>query len=499
VALKLSLRLRLALLVAGTAIPLIFFATWLVYSHHVERRDSAFDRVLETARAIRLELDSEVHSFVSALQVLALSQSLQRGDFEGFRRDVQAFLSQYPGGPNVSLADGNGQQILNMRVAAGQPIPPRANREPLDEVFRTGRPAFSKLFIGSVSHEPIVTVNVPVFRNGEVVYDISSNPPLATFQNMIERQRPSADWTIAVFDQTGTNFARVPNPEQTVGRSASPTLLAELFKHPEATLISTSLEGVELIAGYSRSPLSGWTVAVGIPTAAITAPLWRIVAPTVAIGSLLLVIGLAFAIRMAARIAHAEALHGVLVNELNHRVKNTLAIVQSMAAQSFRNSADPAEARRKFEGRLVALGQAHNVLSDEKWHSAQLREIVEGVFAPYTTGDAKRFVVSGPDLRIAPRAALLLSMVLHELATNAIKYGALVQPDGKVTVEWSAVGDRRLRLQWREINGPPVKLPQHKGFGSTLIQDVFPRQLGGSSHLEFTSDGLVCTLECPLA
>lgn len=497
--LKLSLPLRLGLLVAGTAFPLIVFATWLVYSHHIERREAAFDRVLETARAIRLELDSEVQSLISALQVLALSQSLQREDFDGFRRDVQAFLSQYPSGPNVSVADRNGQQVLNMRVPAGQPLPARANREALDQVFRTGHPAFSKLYVGAVLGEPIVTVNVPVYRNGEVIYDISFNPPLSQFQSMIERQRPSAGWTVAVFDQTGTNFARIPNPEQTIGRSASPTLLAGLFKQAEANLVTTSLEGTELITGYSRSPLSGWTVAAGSPTAALTAPLWRTAATTVTIAGLLLVIGLAFAIRMASRIAHAEALHRVLVNELNHRVKNTLSIVQSMAAQTFRNSPDPVEAKRKFEARLVALGRAHNVLSDEKWHSAQLREIVEEVFAPYATHDAKRFIVSGPDVRIAPRAALLIAMVLHELATNALKYGALVRPDGKVVVDWSAVDERRLRLVWREIDGPPVKAPEHKGFGSTLIQDVFARQLRGSSQMDFTPTGLVCTLECPLA
>jgi two-component sensor histidine kinase len=474
------------------------FATWLVYAHHVEKRDSAFDRVLETARAIRLELDSDMQSIVSALQVLALSQSLQRDDLDGFRRDLSAFLSQYPDAPNISLADASGQQILNTRAPAGQPLPPRANREALDQVFRTGRPAFSKLYAGSISGELIITVNVPVYRSGEVIYDLSLNAPLVTFQAMIERQRPTADWTIAIFDHAGTNFARMPNPEQTVGRSASPTLLAELFKYPEAKLVSTSLEGIELLTAYSRSPLSGWLVATGIPTATITAPLWRTMASTVLIGGLLLIVGLAFAVRMATRIAHAEALHGVLVNELNHRVKNTLSIVQSLAAQTLRKSADLPEARRKLESRLVALGRAHNVLSDEKWHSAQLREIVEGVFEPYAARDAERFVAAGPDLRLAPRAALLISMVLHELATNALKYGALVQPDGKVLVDWSAVGDRRLRLRWREIDGPPVQPPQNKGFGSTLIEDVFARQLGGSAQLEFAPTGLVCTLECPL-
>ncbi len=495
----LSLPARLGLLVAGTALPLIIFAAGLVYEHHVERRETAFDRVLETARGIRLVLDSEIASLVSALRVLALSQSLQRDDLDAFRRDVQSFLSQYPPGPNISLADRNGQQILNMRVPAGQALPPRANREALNEVFQTGRPAFSKLFVGSVSGQPIITVNVPVYRAGDVIYDISFNPPLATFQSLIDRQRPTQDWTIAIFDRTGTNFARVPNPEQTVGRSASPTLLAHLFNDPEAKLVTTSLEGIQLFTAYSRSPLSGWSVAAGIPTATVTAPLWRTLATTAVIGALLLVVGLSFAVRMATQIARGEAMHAVLVNELNHRVKNTLSTVQSIAQRTFRSSDDPAEARRKFDARLVALGRAHNVLSDEKWQSAQLREIIEGVFAPYAVTDAGRLVVSGPDLRLSPRAALLISMALHELATNAVKYGALSQANGKVFIDWAAVpdGEERLRLRWREAEGPPVEPPARKGFGSTLIEDVFTAQLGGTATLEFLPSGLVCTLECP--
>jgi two-component sensor histidine kinase len=386
-----------------------------------------------------------------------------------------------------------------MRVPPGTPLPKRANRQALDAVFATGRPAYSNLYVGAVSQQRILTVNVPVWRNGEVVYDISFTPNLATFQKIIEQQRPSDDWTISIFDGTGTNFARVPNPESTVGRRASPTLITELFKQPEANLVTRSLEGVELITAFTRSSLASWTVAAGLPTASVTAPLWRNLAITVSIGIVLLGIGLAFAVGMATRIARGETLHGLLVNELNHRVKNTLATVQAIAAQTFRGSGDP-EAIRKFEGRLVALGRAHNVLSEEKWDSAEIREIVEGVLEPYAARESHRLHVSGPALRLSPRSALMMSMALHELATNAVKYGALSNAKGEIYIDWATAdeGDnRRIRLRWKEVNGPSVGSVERRGFGSKLIEHTFGQQLGGSAKLEFAPTGVICNLECP--
>jgi two-component sensor histidine kinase len=496
-----SLPIRLALLVAGTMLPLILFATGIVYHEYMRSRDSAFDRVLETVRGMRLVLDSEMQSLTSALQVLALSQSLQHDDLEAFRLDVDTFLSQFPENVAISLADRDGRQVLNTRAQPGEPLPPRASREAVDQVFRTRGPAYSKLISGSVSGRPLVTVNVPVLRNGEVVYDLAFAPSLTTFQQIITQQRPNTEWTVAIFDQTGVSLARVPNPEETTGRSASPTLLAELFKRPEAKLVTTSLEGVELITAFTRSPLTGWTVAGGIPTAVVTEPLWRTLAITALTGAVLLGVGLAFAIRMAARVVRAEALHGLLVNELNHRVKNTLATIQSISWQTFRDGSDTRQAQQKFDARIAALARAHDVLSEHKWQSASIREIVDRVLEPYTTTGQQRVQLSGPELQLDPRTALILSMALHELATNAAKYGALSNAEGTVLVDWSAFDrpkGRRLRLHWRENGGPPVAAERRRGFGSTLIEKSVAAQLGGTAKLDFSEAGLSCTLECPL-
>jgi two-component sensor histidine kinase len=202
---------------------------------------------------------------------------------------------------------------------------------------------------------------------------------------------------------------------------------------------------------------------------------------------------------MAARIARGEALHGLLINELNHRVKNTLATVQSMAAQTFRQTPDPREARATFEARLVALGRAHNVLSDQKWESADVGDMVNGVLEPFAAKDGHRLSTAGEEVRVAPRCTLMISLVLHELATNATKYGAWSNQTGVVAVDWTKI-DREdaqwLRLTWRETGGPPVQTPDRKGFGSRLIEQGLA-DVGGSTTVSYDPTGFACTLECP--
>ena len=494
-----SLATRLALLVAGTTLPMILFAAGVIYLNHRHERQAAFDRVLDTVRGIRLVLDAEMQGIASGLEVLAASQSLARGDLDAFRRSAEAFLSRFPEGAAISLSTRDGQQLLNTGLAAGEPLPLRVNRGSIEEVFRTGRPAYSNLFVGSVTQQRIVIISVPVVRNGVVVNELSFNPPLAFFQNVIQQLRPSDDWTMSIFDRTGVNLARVPNPEQTIGQRASPTLYPHLFQQMEAKVETVSLEGVPLLTAFTRSPLTGWTVAAGLSVASLTEPLWQALAVTASVGIVMLGIGLAFALSMAARIARGEALQAMLVNELNHRVKNTLTTIQSIAAQTFRRAPDPNEATDKFEARLVALGHAHSVLSEGRWASADVRDIVSGGLEPFRLQEADRLHVRGDEVRVAPRCTLVISMVLHELATNAIKYGAWSNRTGTVTIEWTQFdrGNAKwLRFIWRETGGPEVRAPIRKGFGSRLIEQSLAG-VGGSTKVDYDPAGLCCVLECP--
>lgn len=198
----------------------------------------------------------------------------------------------------------------------------------------------------------------------------------------------------------------------------------------------------------------------------------------------------------------AEEKLRLLVDELNHRVKNTLATVQSTASLTLRE-ADPV-LRRNFEARLFALAAAHDILTREHWEGANLHDVVAGVLAPHD-GPAGgrgggRFDVAGPAVRLRPRAALALAMGLHELATNAMKHGALSRDGGRVGVRWDvAEGNApRLRLAWTESGGPPVAPMTRPGFGTRLIERSLAHDLGGPVTLDFAPAGLRCVIEAPL-
>lgn len=189
----------------------------------------------------------------------------------------------------------------------------------------------------------------------------------------------------------------------------------------------------------------------------------------------------------------------LMIDELNHRVKNTLAIVQGIAYQTFRQEGIALEARQAFDQRLAALGKAHGLLTRESWESADLAAVATEACAPHLDG-ADRIIMSGPPLRLAPKTAVTIAMALHELCTNAAKYGALSVDAGRVALTWSIErGARhRLHLRWQESGGPPVVAPSRRGFGSLMIERALSTELQGDVRLDFESAGLVCVIDAPL-
>jgi PAS domain S-box-containing protein len=197
----------------------------------------------------------------------------------------------------------------------------------------------------------------------------------------------------------------------------------------------------------------------------------------------------------------ADEQRELLINELNHRVKNTLATVQSIAAQTLRNAPTAQAAKDALEGRLIALARAHDVLTRENWEGASLQEIVAQAVEPFSSGGEDRLHLSGPAVRLPPRMALALAMALQELATNAVKYGALSNAAGEIRITWThdaGSSPSRLQLRWQESGGPPVATPTRRGFGSRLIERSLAQDLDGTAHMQFEPGGLVCTLDAPL-
>ncbi|WP_129790792.1 HWE histidine kinase domain-containing protein [Sphingosinicella sp. CPCC 101087] len=197
-----------------------------------------------------------------------------------------------------------------------------------------------------------------------------------------------------------------------------------------------------------------------------------------------------------------QAQSRMLIDELNHRVKNTLATVQSIVSQALRNATDPAVIRESIESRLFALSRSHDLLTRENWQSAGLHDVIVAALEPFgiANGRKERFVITGTNIRFPPNAALALGIAFHELATNAVKYGAFSNNHGCITVDWTILpspSGRRLILHWREKNGPPVTPPTRKGFGSRVIERGLAHELKGSVDLDYRSAGLVCTIDIP--
>jgi|KBSSwiStaDraftv2_1062776.scaffolds.fasta_scaffold328961_2 two-component sensor histidine kinase len=195
----------------------------------------------------------------------------------------------------------------------------------------------------------------------------------------------------------------------------------------------------------------------------------------------------------------AEKLQRIMVEELHHRVKNILATVQAITSQSLRAAQNVEDGRKAIESRLQALGRVHDVLLQTNWSKTKLVAILKAGIEPFITAAAPQLAMRSADIEVAPAAALPLAMILNELCTNAVKYGALSRPTGRVTIEASVAdnGDSFL-LTWMEKGGPAVQEPARRSFGSKLIEHAFVAQLEATAQLSFDPDGVIYDLRIPL-
>jgi len=199
----------------------------------------------------------------------------------------------------------------------------------------------------------------------------------------------------------------------------------------------------------------------------------------------------------------AQERQHMLMGELNHRIKNILATVQSLAYRTIRKASDPATFYEKFQGRLMALSKAHSLLTRTQWQGATLRDIIEEQALPFREGKGQRIQLSGEAVELSSDQAVVLGMVFHELLTNAVKHGSLSGATGRVKINWESRDDIQpgqtwLKLCWHEEGGAAIQPPQHQGFGSVFIERSVRDQLSGNARLSFEPSGLVCLIEIPL-
>ncbi len=197
--------------------------------------------------------------------------------------------------------------------------------------------------------------------------------------------------------------------------------------------------------------------------------------------------------------AHCE----MLIDELNHRVKNTLSTVQSITRQALRKTGDPKEIRQSIESRIFALARSHDLLTHQNWEGAGLHDLIDAALEPFgvANGRAERFRIAGPNIHLRPKATLALGIAFHELATNAVKYGAFSNDIGTIAIAWhteAKARGERLIFTWREQGGPVVVPPTRTGFGSQVIERGLAHELDGDVRLDYLPAGVICTIDIPV-
>jgi PAS domain S-box-containing protein len=666
----LSIRSLLIAFAVALIVPTILFAGFLLWQVAEVEKARVAEEARRTGQHVAVAVERELTGMVATLEALATSPSLDADDLAAFQ-DQAARAVRAPEA-RIGLRDREGRQLMHTQVPYGETLPPAIDREPDLKVLSTGQPYVSDVMEGAVVRRPLIAVDVPVLRAGEVRYVLHMSVPLSHWLKVLQGSVADPVASVGLIDRKGVFIARLRQHEQFAGRPAGDDIRA--LRGDEGSVTRTNIQGQQVLFTYRRIATPGWLVGVGVPTDVVQAPLRRWLTLIIASGVTLLTLSVLLAAALGARIARpvralsalaaklgreevlpplatglkevnevgrslvaaslglrersaalraseeryrlaTEAFQGavfdfdvgsnrsdrtqrayeilgespgalpstmqgwhdrihpddfpafqrarrriyeegapqyeaeyrvrrrdgtwtwvwhralalrdehgkvcrvvgailditarrdaeehlkLLVNELNHRVKNTLATVQSIAANSLRGATSVPDARAAFEARLLALSAAHNILTRENWEGARLRSIAVEVLEPYRMRHADRFVIEGPDLWISPANAVAIGMGLHELATNAAKYGALTTQAGLVRVTWTHAGEgaaARACLTWEEEGGPPVVVPLRKGFGSRLIERSLTADLGGEARLEFRPGGVVCTMSWAL-
>lgn len=258
-----------------------------------------------SARALVQVVDGRLHTAKVSAMALSSAGSLARHDFLLFHKRAKQLLDDTGVGTNVVLSDRSGQQLVNTLQDISAPLPKHGNSELLRQVFATGKPATSDLYVGEVLQKPVISVDVPIWVNGKITYDLSIGLMPKSFDGIINGRAFPSDWVIAILDSSGTIVARSHAPEKYVGQKATPDFLARVLSTPEGSMLSVTKDGIPALSSWSRSPVTGWSVAIAIPRASLEKELIQSLT-LLAIGMVvLLIIGLGMALTMGSRISRS--------------------------------------------------------------------------------------------------------------------------------------------------------------------------------------------------
>ena len=522
---RLSVRAVLGLLVACLVIPATIAIGAMVAWNLKEVRQSQEAELLALARAASATVDKRVTRLTTIADAVATSEVVIAGDWEAAERRISRF--NLGSDAWVAITDKAGRRLLNTGPLTRDP-PPTGVRAP-DVVASLSAPGavISDLFVGRSTGRQVVGASwaVPDSPHNHVVTVVIE--PRQLLPDPAELGAPASSITTLV-DRRLRVIARSRDHERWQGSSATKRMARALQARPEDVVENESLEGEPTTVAYTRSALTGWTTMVVVPRAAVMTPVVRSGAIFALLATLLLALGALLSRTFgralisdlkllesdAARLGDGQAVaerpskieniervqaalsaasaelrrkdsrQQLMINELNHRVKNTLATVQSLAVQTFRQG--QADAPTRFDQRLVALAGAHDLLTQTSWEPVDLRDVAARCSSTVGAG----IYWSGPSVMLPPQAALAMCMCLHELSTNCMKYGSLSKPGGRVLLNWVTEHTGEIDLTWTEQDGPAVTPPERSGFGSRLLERLVKTELDGALVRDFRPEGL---------
>jgi two-component sensor histidine kinase len=482
---------------------------------------------------------------VAVAETLATSRALQADDLVTFRQEAERAASGLSGAWIV-LSDEKGQQLINLLKPDGTPLP-FGNPVAIEfqrRALETGLIQVSDVYQSVILKTPVVSVDVPVRRPDKppLVLSVIMDPGI--FVPLFEERNLPEGWLAGLIDRHGNFVARSRDHERTVGKPASAGFRDAARDSREGWQEMLSLEGGTIANSHVTSQLSGWVTGLAADKELFDAPIRNLVLLAGLAGGVATLLSILLAIWAARQIARpieqielgtraleqrkpialpptgvpevdsaldafnstAEALERnekerdereahvrLIMRELSHRSKNLLAIVLAIARQTARHTTNFRDFEARFNSRIQALADAHDLLVEQQWGGALLENLVNAQLSAF---GMEKVSCRGVPVMLRAEAVQNVALALHELATNASKYGSLSVPEGRVAIDWAFQDDadagRSLRLVWRETGGPPVSPPSEKGFGCFVLERVTINALG-EGQLEFKESGLVWT------
>jgi two-component sensor histidine kinase len=530
------------LLALAVALPFMLLTAGIVWQLAANERATRREAILFTTRTLINAVDAILNKQVAVARMLATSPALQGDDFPAFRHEAERTVPGLSGGWLV-LSDQSGQELVDLSLPADRPLPHlSAGALALQQrAIKSGKYEISNVLSDPPLQSPVVMVAVPVPRPGKPALGLAVVMQPHIFLPLFEHWDLPEGWLAGLIDRNGNFIARSREHERNVGHPASEGFRDAARRSTQGWNEMVSLEGGTIANGHVTSPLSGWVMGLAVDKAQFEAPIRDTIMIAGLAGGATTLLSLLLAIWLARGIArpieqieqgtHAlvdrkamsfsntgvpevdrtldavaatalvlerhdkerddrEAHVRLIMRELSHRSKNLLAIVLAIARQTARHTDSFDDFEARFNSRIQALADAHDLLVEQQWGGGSLDDLITAQLAAF---DMEKVSRRGEPMILRSEAVQNVALALHELATNASKYGALSVPQGRVEIEWAwqpgAAGERSLRLTWREVGGPPVAPPAQRGFGCFVLERATLNALGEGS-LEFNADGL---------